>query len=234
MAVREDIVAYCRDQIGCEYDTTPSGGVEHESYNCSYLTYCAYRSAGLRIPTWQGHQNGEGSQSDWVRWNGNWTDDPDQLLPGDLVFFGSSPYYTTHVGISLGGYRMIDSVPDGGVQERCLYDSFVGGGWPLDWYPKEHVDDDDTMEEPIPMDCIISIPERNTCIAMVGGHIHDLTEPDNITVLDTVWKAGHNGEIMPRVQLSPDWYARLAQVLKAGLPAHLNDLNDKFTPRSLG
>lgn len=132
MGVREDIVAYCRDNIGCAYDYTPSGGVEGESYNCSFLSYCAYKAAGLDIPTWQGHQNGDGSQSDWVRWAGNWTNDPSELRAGDLVFFGTSPYYTTHVGISLGGYDMIDSVPNGGVQERTLYDSFVGGGWPFE------------------------------------------------------------------------------------------------------
>lgn len=131
MGVREMIVAYARWAIGCSYDTTPSGGVEGESYNCSFLSFCAYRHAGLEIPTWQGAQNGEGSQSDWVRWNGHWTNDPDELQPGDLVFFGSSPSYTTHVGISLGGTAMIDSVPNGGVQERELYGSFVGGGWPL-------------------------------------------------------------------------------------------------------
>lgn len=131
MGVREDIVAYCRDVIGCEYDYTPSGGREGRSYNCSFLSTCAYEAAGLEIPPWQGHQNGDGSQSDWVRRNGHWTEDPSELMPGDLVFFGTSPDNTTHVGVSLGGWLMIDSVPGGGVQERELYGSFVGGGWPL-------------------------------------------------------------------------------------------------------
>ena len=137
MGVRERIVAYCRDNIGASYDRTPSGGVEGESYNCSFLTTCAYAAAGLDIPSWQGHQNGNGSQSDLVRWHGHWVTDPDELQPGDLVFFGSSPSYTTHVGISLGGTRIIDSVPNGGVQERELYDSFVGGGWPLTDLPDD-------------------------------------------------------------------------------------------------
>ena len=139
MGVREDIVAYCRDNIGCAYDYTPSGGVEGESYNCSFLSYCAYKAAGIDIPTWQGHQNGNGSQSDLVRWHGHWVTDPAQLKPGDLVFFSSSgdPYNTSHVGISLGGYDIIDTVPNGGVQERTLYDSFVGGGWPLEDYPND-------------------------------------------------------------------------------------------------
>lgn len=137
MGVRETIVAYARCAIGCEYDYTPSGGVEGESYNCSFLSFCAYRHAGLEIPTWQGHQNGEGSQSDWVRWNDHWTTDPDELQPGDLVFFGDSPYNTGHVGISLGSTAMIDSVPNGGVQERELYGNFVGGGWPLPDLPDD-------------------------------------------------------------------------------------------------
>ena len=135
--VRDRIVAYARRAIGCRYSYVPSGGVEGESYNCSYLTTCAYRAAGLTIPRWQGHQNGDGSQSDWVWRSGHWTTDPDQLQPGDLVFFGTSRTRTTHVGVSLGGRWMIDSVPAGGVQTRLLYGSFVGGGWPLAELPDE-------------------------------------------------------------------------------------------------
>ena len=130
-SVRDRIVAYARSVIGCRYSYVPSGGVEGESYNCSFLTTCAYRHAGISIPRWQGHQNGDGSQSDCVWRNGHWTTDPAKLQPGDLTFFGSSRTYTTHVGISLGGRWMIDSVPSGGVQQRLLYGSFVGGGWPL-------------------------------------------------------------------------------------------------------
>lgn len=141
MGVRDKIVSYCKRQIGCSYDYTPSGGVAGRSYNCSYLSTCAYRAAGLAIPSWQGHQNGSGSQSDWVRWHGHWTTSLSKLKAGDLVFFGSSPYNTGHVGVSLGGYRMIDSVPSGGVQIRALYDSFVGGGWPLSTYPTDSTDD---------------------------------------------------------------------------------------------
>ena len=233
MGIREDIVAYCRENVGCSYDWTPSGGVEGESYNCSYLTTCAYAAAGLEIPHWQGHQNGDGSQSDWVRWNGHWTDDPDELLPGDLVFFGDSPTFTGHVGVSLGGWRMIDSVPDGGVQERTLYGSFVGGGWPLEWTPEDEPEPEPEPEKgAVPMDCIISITDRNTVVAVVGGTIHDLTHPDNITALDKVWAAGHDGELMPRLQMTANWYSRLVQALTAGLPKHLAEDNAKWPPRS--
>lgn len=140
MSTRSKIVAYCRKQIGCDYDKTPSGGTEGKSYNCSYLSTCAYKAAGLKIPHWQGHQNWDGSQSDWVYRHGHWTTDPAKLKPGDLVFFGTKRTNTTHVGIvSKAGTvpYIIDSTPSRGVAERKLPLSagFVGGGWPLKELP---------------------------------------------------------------------------------------------------
>jgi len=133
---RDAIVAYCRRNLGCSYSYTPSGGVEGRSYNCSYLSTCAYKAAGLTIPGWQGHQNGDGSQSDWVYRNGHWTTDKSKLKPGDLVFFGTSRTNTGHVGVvSRSGTvpYIIDSTPSRGVAERLLPTGagFVGGGWPL-------------------------------------------------------------------------------------------------------
>lgn len=142
MGKRDQIVAYCRKQIGCSYSYTPSGGKEGSSYNCSFLSTCAYKAAGLIIPKWQGHQNGDGSQSDWVYRNGHWTTDPSKLKPGDLVFFGTKRTNTGHVGVvSKAGSTpyIIDSTPSRGVVERKLPLSagFVGGGWPLKSLPKE-------------------------------------------------------------------------------------------------
>lgn len=140
--MRSNILAYCRKQLGCVYSYTPSGGVEGKSYNCSFLSTKAYKAAGLTIPKWQGHQNGDGSQSDWVYRNGHWTTDPAKLKVGDLVFFGSKRTNTGHVGIvSKTGTipYIIDSTPSRGVAERKLPLSagFVGGGWPLKSLPAE-------------------------------------------------------------------------------------------------
>ena len=82
------------------------------------------------------------------------------------------------------------------------------------------------------MDCLITIADCNTVVAVVGGTIHDLTDPDDIRVLDAVYAASHDGAKMPRLQLSADWYARLVQSLTAGLPKHLYKYNEKFPPRS--
>jgi cell wall-associated NlpC family hydrolase len=135
MGLREDVVAYCRKAIGSTYDYTPSGGVEFQSYNCSYLSKCAFRAAGITIPGWQGHQNGDGSQSDWVYRNGHWTSDMSKLRPGDLVFFSDygTRTNTGHVGVvSQSGSvpYIIDSTPSRGVVELKLPlgAGFVGGG----------------------------------------------------------------------------------------------------------
>lgn len=160
MGVRSTIVAYCRKQLGCAYSYTPSGGTEGKSYNCSYLSTCAYKAAGLTIPRWQGHQNGDGSQSDWVYRNGHWTTDPSKLKVGDLVFFGTKRTNTGHVGIvSRVGTTpyIIDSTPSRGVAERKLPVSagFVGGGWPLKNLP---VDEPSTNElEAFPMTKTITV-----------------------------------------------------------------------------
>ncbi len=162
MGVRSNIVAYCRKQLGCSYSYTPSGGKEGSSYNCSFLSTCAYKAAGLTIPKWQGHQNGDGSQSDWVYRNGHWTTNPAKLKPGDLVFFGSSRTNTNHVGIvSKAGSTptIIDSTPSRGVAERKLPVSagFVGGGWPMKSLPKE----DATVQdfELIKVDMIVTVKD---------------------------------------------------------------------------
>lgn len=237
MGYREDIVSYCRENLGCRYDYTPSGGIEGESYNCSFLSTCAYKAAGLDIPSWQGHQNGNGSQSDWVRWAGHWTSDMSELEPGDLVFFSNDvydpdPYDTGHVGVvSRAGQRpyIIDSTPSRGVAERLLPlgAGFCGGGWPFKWLPEEL---GKLMEDG--MNLIISIVGKNTVVWLCNDKVHDLTHPDDIVVLDRMWAAGHNGDNMPRAQLDPDWYARLVQSCKGGLPKHLEEFNNKFKPRS--
>ena len=234
MGYRDKIVQYCKDNIGCSYNTIPSGGVEGESYNCSFLSTCAYAAAGLDIPSWQGAQNGRGSQTDWVRWAGHWTTNPDELKPGDLVFFGyydddDEIYVTGHVGISLGGNDMIDSVPNGGVQHRKLYGSFCGGGWPFKWLPEEK-----EIEELISMGmtCRINIKDKNTIVWFDGININDLHEPACIDVLNKIHRACNNNKDMPEIVLEPDEFAHLCQAIKGTFPKHLKELVDKYPTRS--
>lgn len=211
---RNEIVSYCKSVIGCAYDYTPSGGVEFKSYNCSFLTYCAYKSAGLEIPTWQGHQNGSGSQSDWVRWAGNWKRTVSELKPADLVFFGSSPFNTYHVGVYVGDGQMIDSIPDGGVQQRFVYDTFSGGGWPFENKGEMEVD----VAKLLVVDGV--------WMYFDGTTIHDLTSPEDIDALREVMSD------IPTQYISEETYARLCESLRAGFPELLRELTEKYPPRS--
>lgn len=211
---RNEIVSYCKSVIGCAYDYIPSGGVEFESYNCSFLTYCAYKNAGLEIPTWQGHQNGDGSQSDWVRWNKHWKWTVDELEPADLVFFGSSPLNTYHVGVYVGDGQMIDSIPDGGVQQRFVYETFCGGGWPFE----------NKGEMEVGMAKLLVVD--GVWMYFDGTTIHDLTEPEDIDAVREVMSD------IPTQYISEETYARLCQSLRAGFPELLRELTDKYPPRS--
>lgn len=186
MGTRESIVAYCRKQLGCAYSYTPSGGVEGRSYNCSYLSTCAYRAAGLTIPGWQGHQNGDGSQSDWVWRSGHWTTDKSKLKPGDLVFFGTSRTNTGHVGVvSRSGSTpyIIDSTPSRGVAERLLPTGagFVGGGWPMNTVPA------DSTEEGFPVNKTVTVKTdflrvRDAPSTKTGKEVARYSKGDTVTI----------------------------------------------------
>ena len=185
MGVRSTIVAYCRKQLGCSYSYTPSGGKEGSSYNCSFLSTCAFKAAGLTIPKWQGHQNGDGSQSDWVYRNGHWTTDPSKLKPGDLVFFGTKRTNTTHVGVVSKADSVpyiIDSTPSRGVAERKLPLSagFVGGGWPLKSLPA----DDATVQD-------FELIKVDMTVTVGKGGVNIRTEPStNAAKLENGYDGG--------------------------------------------
>ena len=85
------------------------------------------------------------------------------------------------------------------------------------------------------MECILTDINGINVWAYFDGHdIHDLTDPDDIKVLDMVYNACY-GEDMPRVQLgSKDapWASRLYQVVNAGAPVQLVPSLDDFEPRT--
>lgn len=243
MGIREDIVRCAEKYLGVPYKSIYGGtGPEDGGFTCSGLTWRSYHDAGIDIPIAQGihsyytgSYNGWNTQAGWTLTNGHWTEDEGELQVGDLVFY--SPVWdaerTGHVAIYHGDGEVIHAngapvaitpLEEGG--------NFVGGGWPLEQLPEEEERQEQEILEAVPMDCLITITDQNTVVAVVGGVIHDLTHPDDITILDRVWGASHNGELMPRMQMSADWYARLVQALTAGLPKHLAEYNDKFKPRS--
>ena len=75
--------------------------------------------------------NGRGnSMIGWALDSGRWTTNQANLQPGDLMFWGHGVNNTTHVGMYIGGDKMIHS-NYGGVEIASVYysaGSFVGGG----------------------------------------------------------------------------------------------------------
>lgn len=91
-------VQFAYNQLGKPYYY---GGAGPNSYDCSGLTMRAWEAAGVALP-----HNAAAQQSEIPAVSmGN-------LEPGDLVFFGSPAY---HVGIYIGGGRMIDAPHTGTV-----------------------------------------------------------------------------------------------------------------------
>jgi len=88
------------------------GGGGPSVFDCSGLVQWAYAKAGLRLPHFAASQRG---QAVTVR--------VDQMLPGDLVFFGPDAH---HVGIYLGAGYML-SAPHTGAYVRVEYVAGFGG-----------------------------------------------------------------------------------------------------------
>jgi cell wall-associated NlpC family hydrolase len=91
--------------------TSPSTG-----FDCSGLTQWAWRQAGVDIPRSASSQYGAGSPVS-----------SGDIQPGDLVFFGSSAASIHHVGIAVGGGKMVDAPTEGvpiGVHTIASYGDF--------------------------------------------------------------------------------------------------------------
>lgn len=104
-------IAFARAQLGKPYVWGATGP---RGYDCSGLTYAAYRAAGITIPRVSGAQWRHGPRIPKGR-----------EQPGDLVFFNSGPGTSTtnpgHVGLVIGGGKMIAAPHTGTVVQVQPY-----------------------------------------------------------------------------------------------------------------
>ncbi|NEA28824.1 NlpC/P60 family protein [Actinomadura bangladeshensis] len=104
-------IAYARAQLGKPYVWGATGP---GAFDCSGLTYAAYRAAGVDIPRVSGAQWRHGPRVPHGR-----------EQPGDLVFFNSGPGTAAnnpgHVGLVVGGGKMIAAPHTGTVVQVQSY-----------------------------------------------------------------------------------------------------------------
>ena len=95
-------IYYAQKKLGTPYLWGGNGTPEQGGrFDCSGLTLAAYRSVGIQLPRVANDQ-----------WNSGPHPKRDELLPGDLVFFGTdlnNSRSIDHVGIYVGGGHMIDA-----------------------------------------------------------------------------------------------------------------------------
>lgn len=75
------------------------------------------------------------------------------------------------------------------------------------------------------------IEVRDTLVYFDGVSMHDVTDPQCIEPLDKISNASI-GKPLPRIKCTDEEYARVCQVLRAGMPVSLYDLMTKYEPRS--
>jgi len=117
-AVQGAVVAYTESQIGTPY---VFGGTDPQTgFDCSGLVVWAYGLAGVVVPRVAEDQ---------------WRTEPhvatDDLVPGDLVFFGAGGD-AEHVGIYVGDSAMVDA-PHSGADVRIeAFTDVIGAPWGSD------------------------------------------------------------------------------------------------------
>jgi cell wall-associated NlpC family hydrolase len=98
----EAALSWALAQLGTPYRW---GGTGRGGFDCSGLVQAAYGAAGVALPRVAQAQFDAGPA----------LGPADPLVPGDLVFFGSSPGSVGHVGIALGDGTMVDAPHSGSV-----------------------------------------------------------------------------------------------------------------------
>ncbi len=117
-AAADVAVAWAMARVGTPYRW---GGEGPDGFDCSGLVQAAYAAAGVALPRVAQAQYEAGPQVGMG-----------PVLPGDLVFFGSSPVGIDHVGIALGDGDMVDAPHTGAVVrvEPVWSSGFVGATRP--------------------------------------------------------------------------------------------------------
>jgi cell wall-associated NlpC family hydrolase len=116
------VAVYAQSQLGVPYRW--AGETPGVAFDCSGLTQWAYARVGVTLPRVAQAQYDAGPA----------VPSSEPLQKGDLVFFGDGASSVAHVGISLGGNRMVDAPHSGAVVRVDTFDTTVGAVWGAERY----------------------------------------------------------------------------------------------------
>jgi cell wall-associated NlpC family hydrolase len=109
------VVAYALAQVGEPYVTTPPGARPPDSWDCTKLTAAAWAQVGVRLTPYSYVQAQEVRRIS-----------PDELQPGDLLFFFKNGAH--HASMYIGGGMIVEaSSPSTGVRVTNVWNSWWAG-----------------------------------------------------------------------------------------------------------
>lgn len=107
-STQEDILRYSLSKVGCEYNQAYHARTDIDIFDCSSLAYRSYKEVGIDISN-----NGIFTASEECRMADNSGHTADDLLPGDLIFYGGSSNGrykgVYHVAIYVGNGKMVEA-----------------------------------------------------------------------------------------------------------------------------
>ncbi len=116
----ERIAGLAETLIGSPYRF---GGADPAGFDCSGLVFFVYHELGIGVPRTAAEQSLTATPVD-----------PDDLEPGDVVFFRDSGPEATHVGVYVGAHRFVHAPKTGrpvtyaSLQDDYFRATFLGAG----------------------------------------------------------------------------------------------------------
>lgn len=110
-AVQETVLRYGLSKVGCPYDQNYHGNVTADIFDCSSLAFRSYKEVKINIAYENCYSAAEECHK--MVYKKKVVPPGEELLPGDLIFYGGKPndryLGVYHVGIYVGNGKMVEA-----------------------------------------------------------------------------------------------------------------------------